>query len=364
MTHSSDPTTSTLVYVGTYTGGGSEGIYRFLLDETKAELHADGLAVKSAHPSFLALSPDEKVIFACNEVLNASGKKTGGVAGFRLDKASGSLELIGEGESGGQGTCYVSAAPDGSGALVANYGSGDVSFVPVDATCKPAAQPSAVGHHEGSSVVEKRQDAPHAHYIKPDPAGRWALAVDLGTDEIISYKLSRGTMDTSSPVVNKTPAGAGPRHLAFHPNQKFAYVANELDSTITAYGWDVEAGKLTEIESISTLPEGVDVTNYPAEVLVHPSGQYVYLSNRGHNSVAVFSVDEASGKLKLIGTEPTRGDHPRGMALHPKGHILLVANQTDGNLVVYRVNSETGLPEFASEWKSLDKPAAFLFVTR
>jgi len=360
MTDTNAP--STIVYIGTYTGKGSEGIYRFSLDNAKAELTSEGLAAKIANPSFLAFSPDQKYLYCINEISDFRGKKSGGATSFAVDRNATELRQLDQAPSGGVGPCYISAMPDSSGVLVANYGSGDVSMIPTMPNGELEQAPAAVAHHEGKSVVPKRQEAPHAHCIMPDPTGQWALAVDLGIDQVIAYKLAKGTMDTSSPVVNKTHAGAGPRHIAFHPNGKWAYVSNELDSTITAWTWDADSGRLSEIESTTTLPADFTADNYPAEVLVHPSGKFAYLSNRGHNSVAVFGIDLASGKVTLTSTEPTRGDHPRGMTLSPDGKILIAANQNTDSLSVYRINPATGHPEFASEYKGISRPTCIVFL--
>ncbi len=353
---------SSILYVGTYTGEGSRGIYQFRLDHNTAELKNEGLASEIKNPSFLALSPDKKYLYCVNEISDFEGKKAGGASSFRIGD-DGDLELVDQVPSGGLGPCYVSTTPDGAAILVANYGSGDAAIIPTIGDGGLQQTPSDVAHHQGKSVVPKRQDAPHAHCMLPDPSGKWAVAVDLGIDQVIAYRLDKGTMDTSTPVVNRTHEGAGPRHIAFHPNGKHAYVANELDSTITTFNWDAQTGRLTEVESQSTLPGDVkDVENYPAEVLVHPNGRYVYLSNRGHNSVATFEVDGTTGKLKPVGHESTRGDFPRGMELHPSGRFLVAANQNSDNIVVYRIDDASGKPQFATEVKGINKPAGLQFL--
>ncbi len=356
-------TTSTLLYIGTYTGKGSEGIYRFRLDNATAKLHPEGLAAKVSNPSFLALAPDQKHLYCINEIENFHEKRSGAATSFSVDHGSGELKQIDQAVSGGTGGCYISVTPDGKAVLVANYGSGSVALLPISGI-GGLEEPTSVAQHEGSSVVAKRQSAPHAHCIRPDPSGRFAVAVDLGIDQIIAYRLATDsqTMDTSAPIVNKTTAGAGPRHIAFHPNGKLAFVSNELNSTITAYEWSSENGTLTEIVSTSTLPANFDQANYPAEVLVHPSGRFVYLSNRGHNSVAVFEVDPETGEMTTAGHEPTRGDHPRGMSLSPSGEFLIVANQDTGSLVVYRINQDTGMPEFADQYEGINRPTGIQFL--
>lgn len=352
------------VYIGTYTGKGSEGIYRFKFDAAAGKLTEDGLAAKVSNPSFLAVSKDRKHLYCCNETMEFMGMKSGAASSFDITAETGELKPLDQAQSGGQGPCYISVANDNSGVMVANYGSGDVSYITTEANGMLTTGPMAVAHHEGKSVVPKRQDAPHAHSILPDRSGNWAVAVDLGTDEIIAYKLSRGAMDIASPVVNKSRPGSGPRHISFSPDNKFAYVSNELDASISAFSWDEDKGALTEIQHLTTIPADLKTTEptYPAEVLVHPSGKFVYLSNRGaSDAVVIYKRDAASGKLELVGHEPTRGKFPRGMALSPDGAYLIAANQNTDTLQLFRVDAETGKLEHLQEITGIDQPAHALF---
>lgn len=357
-------TGSDIVYIGTYTGRGSEGIYRYRLNRTTAELEPDGLAAKISSPSFLAISPDGKYLYCCNEVQDFQGKRSGAATSFGIQRPSGDLNQLDQAPSGGTGPCYVSVTPDGRAVLLANYTSGSVSLLPVNPADGSIAPPSTVAQHTGKSVVEKRQAAPHAHCFLPDPTGTYALAVDLGIDQILAYRLAPGSsgFEKDAPVIAKTAPGAGPRHVAFHPGNQFVFASNELDSTATSWKWDVSSGKLTEIDTTTTLPADFNGKNTPAEILAHPNGQFVYLSNRGHNSVITYKVDQESGRLTTVGFAPTRGDHPRGMELSPDGAFLLVANQNSDSLVVYRINQETGMPEFASEHKGISRPTSFVFL--
>lgn len=356
-----------VVYVGTYTGKGSEGIYRFRLDREAGALKPEGLAAKIANPSFLAVSPNRKFLVCCNEISDFHGKRQGAGTSFAVDAATGELRQVSQSPSGGAGTCYVSVTPDGRAVLLANYGSGSAAAVAFDSETGEMTPPPAVGQHSGRSVVPKRQEAPHAHcFLAPgekSQAAGWAFAVDLGIDEIRAYRLDgQGGMDTSSPVITKTDPGAGPRHIAFHPGGEWAYVSNELSNTITAWRLGAE-GKMTPVETVGTLPgDFTGAVNTTAEVLVRPDGKYVYLSNRGHNSVAVFKVNDDTGGLSVVGHVPTRGDHPRGMALSPDGKFLLVANQNSDSLVVYRVEEESGMPVFASEFTGINRPTGFVFL--
>lgn len=352
-----------VLYVGTYTGKGSEGIYPFQLDRASGKLTAGDAVTSITNPSFLAISADHKYLYCCNEIGDFNGQKSGAATSFKIDPATHALTQLDQSTSGGEGPCYISVTPGGDAVLLANYGSGDVALVPTlpDGALQP--KPASVAHHTGSSIVPKRQDAPHAHCIQPDPSGKWAVAVDLGIDQIIAYKLAGDSMDTSSPVINKTHPGAGPRHIAFHPGGKFAYVSNELDSTISAYSWDSASGRLSEIQSTTTVPANYSgPTNYPGEVLIHPNGRYVYLSNRGHDSVAVLSIDPNSGQLTMIADEPTRGEFPRGMTLSPGGDFLVAANQNSNSITVYRVDPATGKLNFTSQHTGINQPAGLVIL--
>lgn len=361
----SKPTTS-VVYVGTYTNKGSKGIYRFELDRNDGMLTRQGLAAEVVNPSFLALAPNRRFLYCVSEVADADGRRSGAVSSLAINEKTYDLTLLDTEPSGGQGPCHLSVTADGNAVLVANYGSGSVALLPASDDDGGLGEPVSVGQHEGSSVNEKRQDGPHAHCILPDPSGRFAVAVDLGTDEIIAYRLSAESaqMDTSSTVVNRANPGSGPRHIAFHPNGRFAYTSGELDSTISAWQWSSTEGRLTHIQSVSSLPDDYAdaASNTPAEILVSPDGRFVYMTNRGHNSIVVHRIDEETGQLELVGYVPTNGDHPRGMRLDPQGEFLIVANQDSDSLMVYRIDPETGLPEKVSEFQDISRPTHMIFL--
>jgi 6-phosphogluconolactonase len=354
--------TSTL-YVGTYTGKGSEGIYRFSLSNGDGKLVPEGLAAEVKNPSFLAVSPDKRYLYCINEMSDLNGKKSGGATSFAVDGESLELTQLDQVPSGGVGPCYVSVTGDGNAILTANYGSGSVALLPA-MDDGGLGDPVSVSQHEGSSVDPKRQDGPHAHCIMSDPSGRYALAVDLGLDQVIAYRLASEStqMDISAPVKNEVHKGAGPRHIAFHPNGKIAYTSNELDSTVSTWEWSAEDGKLKEIGHVSTLPDDTQTTNYPSEVLVHPNGKFVYVANRGHDSIAVLKIDETSGKLELVATEPCRGENPRGMTLSPGGDFMIIGNQDSANIAAFRIDSATGMTKFTSEHKGIDRPVGIVFL--
>lgn len=330
-----------LVYVGTYTGPKSRGIYLLRLDAATGALQSEGLVGEVDNPSFLAVDERGGRLYAAGELNDFGGKKSGAVSAFAVDPRSGRLKLLSQQASGGAGACHISLDRVHGQLLVANYASGTVAAVPLREKDE-LGEPYAV-QHEGSGPNARRQSRPHAHSIHADPAGRFALAVDLGADKIFIYRLgdSRPLVPGDPPAVSLAP-GSGPRHLAFHPNGRFVYVNGELNSTVIAFRYDSARGRLREIETRTTLPPGHAGDNYTAEVQVHPSGKFLYVSNRGHDSLAIFAVDDATGRLRPVGHEPTRGSFPRNFCIDPTGKWLLVANQKSDSIVVFRIDPETG----------------------
>jgi 6-phosphogluconolactonase len=332
------------VFVGTYTGGkaGSKGIYRLELDLATGKLSEPALAAQVTNPSFLAIHPTRRSLYAVSEVSESGGKRTGAVAALALDPATGSLKVLNYQPSGGAGPCHVSVDRTGKCVLVANYGGGSASAIPVAADGQ-LQKPSAVVQHKGSSVDTGRQEAPHAHSINIDPANKFAFVADLGLDRVMVYRFDadKGSLTPNDPPAADLKPGAGPRHFAFHPSGKYAYVINELDSTLTAFAYDGDRGVLTILDTVPTLPKP-HKGNSTAEVVVHPSGKFVYGSNRGHNSIAIFRVDEATGKLTPAGHQGEGIKTPRNFVIDPTGRFLIVANQDSNSLVVFRIDAKTG----------------------
>jgi 6-phosphogluconolactonase len=227
--------------------------------------------------------------------------------------------------------------------LVANYGGGSVASLPIAADGRVGRAVSTI-QHAGSSVNKQRQEGPHAHSINLDAANRFAFAADLGLDQVLVYKFdtATGKLAGNNPAAANVTPGAGPRHFAFHPGGKFAYVINEIANTVTAFGYDASRGVLTPVQEISTLPKDFQGTSYTAEVVVHPTGKFVYGSNRGHDSIAIFSVDPQSGKLTAAGHQPTEGKTPRNFAIDPTGTWLFAENQDSGTIAVFRIDPQTG----------------------
>ena len=354
-----------LMFIGTYTGEKtkSQGIYALRMDPGTGALSEPVLAGEAKNPSFLALHPSRRFLYAACEVWDAGGKG-GGVGAFAVDPAgTGELSPLNHESSGGAGPCYVAVDPSGKVALVANYGGGTVASLPIDpdGRLRPAA--SAI-QHEGKGPNPRRQEKPHAHSINVDPTGKYALACDLGTDEVRVYKLdaATGALAPHDPPAAKTAPGSGPRHLAFHPNAKFAFVINELANTVTAFAWDGQRGTLSEIQTIGTLPDGFAGNNTTAEVAVHPSGKFLYGSNRGHDSIAIFQVDSASGRLTARGHQSTQGKSPRHFAVDPSGAFLVAANQGTDNLVVFRIDPSSGALSPTGATATVGSPVCVRFV--
>jgi 6-phosphogluconolactonase len=334
--------TKARVYVGTYTGTGSEGIYRFDLDLVTGKPSEPTLAAKVTSPSFLALDPSKKFLYAVSEVDNVDGKRGGGVSAFTIEPG-GDLTLLNTQSSVGAGPCHLTVDKTGRCVLVANYGGGSTAVLPIVHGGRLAPATSFV-QHTGSSVNPQRQREPHAHSVNLDPGNRFAFVADLGLDKMLVYRLDpdSGRITPNSPPSAALAPGAGPRHFTFHPNGKFAYTINELNSTVTAWSYDPETGTLSEVGAVSSLPEGFKGTNYPADIHVHPSGKFLYGSNRGHDSIAVFSIDQATGKLTPVSHQAQGIKNPRNFGIDPTGAFALVANQDANSVLVFKVDPKTG----------------------
>jgi 6-phosphogluconolactonase len=339
------PPKATLVYIGTYTNTTSKGIYVSRLDLAQGTLTAPVLAAGSDNPSFLAVHPTRDWIYAVNEIGTYEGKPSGSVSAFAINRDTGALTPINRQPSVGRGPAHLTVDHGGKNVLVANYGGGSVAVLPVgaDGALKPA---SAFVQHTGSSVNPTRQKEPHAHSVIVDNSDRFAYVADLGLDKIMIYQLdaAKGALVAADPAFAAATPGAGPRHFAIHPQQRFAYAINELENTVTLYTRDSGRGSLTALQTISTLPADVKAlpTYSTAEVLVHPTGRFLYGSNRGHDSIAVFSIDQATGRLTFIETVATEGSMPRGFGIDPSGAYLIAGNQRSDSVVVFRINPETG----------------------
>ena len=335
------------VFVGTYTGPKtkSQGIYRLEFDPANGNLGNPVLAAETTNPTFLAIHPSQKFLYAANEVDEFAGKKGGGVSGFALDAKTGALTPLNQQSSRGEAPCHLVVDRTGKNVLVANYNGGSVAVLPISADGK-LSEASAFVQHAGTVADAKRQGGPHAHSINVDAGNHFAIAADLGLDKLFVYKFdaAKGSLTPNDPPFLATAPRAGPRHFAFHPNGKYAYVINEINLTIDAMAYDADKGILKRLQTISTLPAGVEAKPMfsTAEVVVHPSGKFLYGSNRGHDTIAAFSIDAKTGELKLIGHQGEGIKTPRNFNIDPAGNFMLVGNQSGGSIAVFRIDAKTG----------------------
>ena len=357
------------VYVGTYTSiapeprGRGEGIYVYRMDQRTGALDFVSLTPVVPNPSFLTVHPNGRTLYAANEVTELDGHPGGAVSAFVIDRESGGLTFLNRQPSHGTDPCHVSVDGSGRNLLVANYTSGSIAVLPVEADGR-LAPASDVRQHRGSGPDPRRQEGPHAHFITADPTNRYVLAADLGLDQVLVYRLDpeRGTLTEHDPAAVPLPAGSGPRHLALHPNARFVYVINELASTISTCTWDDAAGSLRVLDTISTLPDGFDGRSSCAEVLVAPSGRFVYGSNRGHDSIAIFAVDPADRTLSPVGHVATQGTNPRNFTIDPSGTFLLAANQDSNTIVTFRIDAATGGLATTGKVTSVPSPACVMVL--
>ena len=333
-----------LVYFGTYTGPKSQGIYVSRFDAATGRLSTPELAVATPNPSFLVSHPNGRRLYAVNELDEFRGEKAGSASAFAIDATTGRLSLLGDASTKGTGPCHLSLDKTARHLFVANYGGGSVAVLPVreEGGLGPA---SSFVQHTGRGPKDN-QEAPHAHAIAVDPANRFALVADLGLDKLLVYAFdaAAGTLGVAPATFAALKPGSGPRHFAFHPNGRFVFEVNEITLTLGSFRYDPASGSLTEIQTVSTLPDGVAVTPEMsgAEIEIHPSGRFVYASNRGHDSIAVFAVDGDKGTLRKVEVVLAGGKTPRGFTLDPTGAFLLAANQGSDTVVVFRIDPATG----------------------
>ena len=331
-----------LVYIGTYTGGGSEGIYLCRLDAGTGALQLLGVAAAVDTPSYLALDDARLRLYAVNEVSDFGGRAGGGVSSFAIHAASGELSPINRVFSHGEAPCYLTLDPAGRHLFLVNYSGGNVVVLPIDEG-GGLGEAADIIAHSGRSIHPERQTGPHPHAIVLDPSGDHAFVPDLGLDKVFQYDVDRATGRLAA---NRQPwlalaPGSGPRHMVFHPNGRAAYVINELNSTIAACAYDPRGGGLSIVQTVSTLPEGYNGANIAADLHLTPSGNILFGSNRGHNSIACYAVDGATGALTATDRVHTQGETPRGFAVDPTGAWVLVANQDSNTIVTFGIDEET-----------------------
>lgn len=357
-----------LVYVGTYTNKtASKGIYAYSFDPGVGKLTSLGVAAESEDPSFVAVHPNGKFLYAVNETDHFGGQKSGAVSAFSIDTRTGKLTLLNQLATQGAGPCYVSLDKTGKFVFVANYDGGSIAVFPVREDGGLAAA-SAFAQHTGSSADKERQEGPHAHWIATSPDNRFVLAADLGLDEILIYRFNaaKGTLAPNTPPFVKLDPGAGPRHVAFHPSSKFAYALTEMGDSVTAFTYKANDGSLTPLETVSALStlhkDHVGVKE-AAEISVHPTGKFLYASNRaGIDTISAFSIDPAKGTIKLKNEYPTMGKTPRNFAIDPTGKFLLAANQESNNIVIFRIDPVTGALSPNGEVTEVPAPVCIAFL--
>ncbi|MCE5280395.1 MAG: lactonase family protein [Planctomycetaceae bacterium] len=332
------------VYIGGYTGPQNKGITVCDLDSRTGRLSNPRLAAETPNPSFLAIHPEGKFLYAANE-LDGDGAGWDRLTGFAIDPATGFLAEINQHPSGGLGPCHVSLDPSGKVLLAANYGSGSICSVSVDDQGRMGPAGTVIQHH-GSGPDHERQEGPHAHGIYTDASGAWALAVDLGLDRVLVYALDAagGTMAAEPACVGVAPAGAGPRHLAWSNDGRRVYVVNEMAASVSVFAWDAAAPALTAVQTVSCYPREYRGARSAAEVVLHPGGRFVFVSNRGDNSITTMAVG-SDGTLNVHASSPCGGKSPRHIFLTPGAEWMLVSNQDSGNVAVMKVNAQTGAIE-------------------
>lgn len=355
---------SQLVYFGTYTNpnSGSKGVYVSRFNAVTGDLSKPELAAETLSPSFVALHPNGKFLYAVGEQ-GGTQKKTGALSAFRIGMPSGRLELVNQVDAGGAGPCYVSLDKTAKVAFTAQYGAGSVSSFQVG---EDGALSNAVTviQHQGSGTDPKRQAGPHAHSIQMAPGNKYAVVCDLGLDKVLLYRVDLSKGELASHGFGTVPPGSGPRHLAFHPNGHFAFVNNEMKMTVSTMAYDGEKGALTLVDTVSTLPQedrgmaGLST----AETLVHPNGKFVYVSNRGHDTIAVLRCDAVTGKLTLVANVKTEGRTPRNFALDLTGKWMIAGHQDGNSAAVFKVDAETGIPKFTGTRVEVGAPVCMRFL--
>lgn len=330
------------VYFGTQAKDAQRGIYMALFNRETGELGEAVRVSDSVRPGFIVLHPDGRRLYATEATGSASAGKSGFVSAYRIE-ADGMLTDLNTQPSGGEGPCHISLDPGGKWLLTANYRGGSCAVLPILGNGE-LGEPSAIRRHSGSGPNTARQEKAHTHSFNCAPDGEFALAADLGIDKILIYRIENGTLTSANPSFISTAPGAGPRHLTFSPDGRFAYASMELNGTVSAYSY--ENGSLTEIQTLPTLPDDFDGENTVSEVCMTPDGRFLYVGNRGHESLAAFGVDRVTGNLTALGHEPTRGRHPRHFKIDPSGKWLICANAHTDNVVVFRIDPETGRLEF------------------
>jgi 6-phosphogluconolactonase len=345
------------VYFGTTARAAGQGIYFSRFDLRTGKLSEPELAAEIKNPSFLAIHPNKHFLYSVGE--------SNSVNAFEIDSNSGQLKFLNRESSGGKGPTHLIVDKKGKAVLVANYGGGSVSVLPIQKNGSLGALTAFI-QHTGSSVNPKRQTHPYAHSVNLSPDNRFAFVADLGLDKMMIYRFDsrKISLATNEPAFAIVPPGSGPRHSAFHPNGRILYVVNEMGCSVTVFNYDAKRGALTELQTISALPPGEKLREAftGAEIAVHPSGKFVFASIRGHDSIAIFNVDPKSGKLNYVESQSTEGKTPRNFGMDPTGKFLLAANQDSNTVVVFKIDSQTGRLERTGQVLEIPAPVCVEFL--
>ena len=348
-------------YFGSYTEGtaAGEGIYLYRFNARNGVMTKSGLAIKALNPMFLTVHPNQKYLYA----VNLHPGKEGQVSAFKINRKTGRLKLLNQVSAGGVTSCYLSINSEGKMLAVANYSSGNTVSFPVnkDGTVGQAA--SIIQHH-GSSIDPSFQDRPHAHSSIFSPNNRFVIAADVGTDEVYTYRANPITakIEPHDPSATKVKPGSGPRHLVFHPSGQFCYVINEAGNTVIVFKWIEETGVLEKMQMIATVPLDFKGTSHTAEIVVHPSGKFLFGSNRGHDSIVVFSIDPISGILTTVEYQSSEGNFPTNFNLDPTGSFLFAANERSDSVVTFSVNQDSGHLTPTKQVLTIPNPACLRWV--
>ena len=364
-----------LVFVGTYTDpilfgtgkilqGKGEGIYVYRLDQSSGGLEFVSKTAGITNPSYLAFDATQKFLYAVNELKTYEGKPTGTVSAFAVDPKTVKLEFLNRQITHGTDPCHVLVDEQGKHVFVANFMSGSVCVLPVrdDGSLGEA---SGFIQHQGSSIDPGRQKGPHAHSVTLDASNRFAFVPDLGLDKLMVYRFDpkRGMLEANAVPWIKMKPGAGPRHIAFHPGGKFAYLVNELDSTVAVLSYEGTAGTFEHLQTVPTLPEGFGGESTCADIQVSSSGTFVYASNRGHDSIVIYRIDPLAGTLSYVGHEQTQGKTPRSFGIDPTGSFLLVANQDSDSVVTFRIDADSGKLQPTDHVTQVPTPVCVKFLS-
>lgn len=350
------------VYFGTFTKGPDKGLFMSELDLKSGQLSEPTPGGEAVRPGFLAIHSDGKHLYSVGEAPGFSGKGADSVLAYTIDSATGKLTYLNKQPGGGVEPCHLVIDPSGKFVLTAQYGGGSCSVFPILANGKLGEKTSFHQHEGFSGVNEKRQEAPHAHSIMLDPSGQIALVADLGKDQVLVYQFDAASGKLTPASAIDMPPGSGVRHTVFHPTKPFAYACMELSAQVGAYSYDVKSGGFQTLELQSTLPNDWDGLKAVSEIRITPDGRFLYVGNRGHDSIAIFSVNQSDGKLTPVGHEPTRGKFPRNFNIDPTGRFLLCANQNSNNVVVFSIDSETGKLTHTGYEISVPKPVCVAFA--